>query len=433
MSHTIAVVGTGYVGLVQAACFANEGKQVVCVDTNEEKIELLGRGVMPIFEEGLEELCLINHAAGRLEYTTDIAYAVKKCEYIFVAVGTPPQDNGDVDMDAVWTVARSIAQHMDGYKIIVNKSTVPVGTQERVAGIIRELRPDADFDVVSNPEFLREGVAVYDVQHTDRIIIGADSERAAQKMMDLYGYSASHKMVMTPKSAEMTKYAANSFLSTKISFINEIANLCDVVGADVKQVAEGMMRDRRIAPFFLVPGIGFGGACFPKDTRAISYLAKSHGYDFKIVDAAIAVNDEQRYVVMRKALAALGGESAAVGKRVAVWGLSFKPGTNDVRGSVGIDIVLALRERGVKITAHDPQAMGDARRLLNDDELCGDMYDAAEGADLLLVLTEWPVYVDADFAKVKRLLKQPMVVDGRNCLDRDALLAQGFSYAGVGH
>lgn len=433
MGHSIAVIGTGYVGLVSAVCFADVGKQVVCVDTNAEKIEMLNCGKMPIYEEGLEELCHKNVAAGRIEFTTDVAYGIEKCDYILMAVGTPPLDNGDVDMAAVWAVARSIGQHINGYKVVINKSTVPVGTQEKVTAIIKQLRPDADFDVVSNPEFLREGCAVHDVQHTDRIIIGAESKRAEEKMLELYTYSEAPKLVMTAKSAEMTKYAANAFLASKITFINEIANLCDRVGADVKQVSDGMMRDRRIAPYFLVAGIGFGGGCFPKDTRALSYLAKSNDYEFKIIDAVIRANDQQKYVVLHKALNALGGEVAALKKKVAVWGLSFKPGTNDVRGSIGIEIVLDLRRRGVQIAAYDPKAMEDAKRLLDEQELCADKYEAAKDADLLLVLTEWPEFVQADFGKVKALLAQPVIVDGRNCLDKEAVQQKGFTYIGVGH
>lgn len=431
MGKTVAVIGTGYVGLVTAVCFADVGHRVTCVDNDAAKVEMLNRGEMPIYEVGLEALCHKNHKEGRITFTGDIAAAIHESEYIFIAVGTPQLPNGDVNMSAVDAVSRSIAEHINGYKVIVDKSTVPVGTQEKITATIRSTRPESDFDVVSNPEFLREGSAVHDVQNTDRIIIGAETKRAADKMMELYEYSDAPKLVMSAKSAELTKYAANSFLASKITFINEIANLCDLVGADVTQVSKGMMTDRRIAPYFLLAGIGFGGGCFPKDTRALSFLAKTHGYEFRMLDAVIDVNDNQKYVVVDKAVHALEGEVS--GKKVAIWGLSFKPGTNDVRGSIGIEIVLELKKRGAVIAAHDPRAMEDAKRLLKEEELCKDMYEAAEGAEILLLLTEWQDYVEADFDKVKTLLARPVVVDGRNCLDKAALDGKGFTYTGVGH
>lgn len=430
MNSKIAVIGTGYVGLVSAACFADQGWQVVCVDKDEEKIRGLERGVMPIYEAGLEGLCNKNFAAGRLEFTCDIGKAVQRCEYIVIAVGTPPMDDGSVDMSAVYGVARSIGYHINGYKVVINKSTVPVGTQQKVCEIIAESGANCDFDVVSNPEFLREGTAVYDLQHTDRIIIGVDGDRAKAKMLALYMHSDTYKMITDPISAEMLKYASNAFLATKITFINETANLCDRVGADVNEVAKGMGLDKRIAPYFLNAGIGFGGGCFPKDMRALLRLSEGLGYEFKILEAVVSANERQKQVVADKVKAALGGE--VKGKKIAVWGLSFKAGTNDVRGSVGIEIVHELKRAGAAISAYDPKAMEDAKRLLDVRDLEDNMYDALDGADILLVLTEWEEFRNADFNRIKRLLRRPIILDGRNCLDRKDLKDLGFTYIGMG-
>ncbi len=424
----IAVIGTGYVGLVSAVCFADEGKTVICVDNDKEKIDMLNNGIMPIYEEGLEALCLDNQKRGTISFTTDIEQAVKNCLYIIIAVGTPSMDNGDVDMSAVWAVAKEIGKYINDYKVIINKSTVPVGTQEKVKKIVGEISNFQNYDVVSNPEFLREGTSIYDIRNADRIIIGTDSIKAKELMQDLYSLSDSKLMFTTPKSAEIIKYASNAFLSTKITFINEIANICDIVGADVKEVSAGMGFDKRIAPAFLNAGIGFGGGCFPKDTKALLNTAKEYGYDFKVLKSVIEVNELQKEIVIGKVNAILKEKPS----KIAVWGLSFKPGTNDVRGSVGIEIIQKLKKQGHTIIAYDPKALEDAKRILKEEELASNMYDAVKDAHLLLVLTEWKDFANADFTKVKQSLKTPQVLDGRNCLDKEMLLELGFSYVGMG-
>ena len=429
----IAVVGTGYVGLVTGACFSEFGVHVTCVDKDREKIEMLQKGLIPIYEPGLGELVAKNTAAGRLRFTTDIAEAIRGALVVFIAVGTPPRGDGSADLSYVDAVAETIAKHMDGYKVIVTKSTVPVGTGERLSRIIgRNLQEQVDFDVVSNPEFLREGSAIEDFLRPNRVVIGAASQQAVAILKDLYRplYLIETPFVITTvPTAEMIKYASNAFLATKISFINEIANLCEKVGADVHEIARGMGLDGRIGSKFLHPGPGYGGSCLPKDTKALHQISKENGSELQLLAAVIRVNENQRTIMVGKIREALGGFQ---NKTLAVLGLAFKPNTDDIRESPAIEISEAVMKEGAKIRAYDPAAMGEARKVLSGITLCQDAYDAAQGADAIVLMTEWNEFRGLDLGRLQKTLRSPVFVDLRNVYDAAQMHRAGFRYICVG-
>ncbi len=430
----IAVIGSGYVGLVAGTCFAETGNNVVCVDKDVAKIDALTAGKIPIYEPGLDELVKRNVAEERLSFTTDLAEAVRKSLVLFIAVGTPAGEDGSSDLTAVLAVAKAIGKAMDGFKVIVDKSTVPVGTARLVAKAIRaETRHP--FDVVSNPEFLKEGAAIDDFLKPDRVVIGADDPRTAEIMKELYApfvRTGKPILVMDVASAELTKYAANAMLATRISFMNEIANICELVGANVEQVRRGIGLDARIGPSFLFPGMGYGGSCFPKDVKAIVKTAAEHGYEFRILEAVEAVNEEQKRWALRHIDARFG--KSLKGRTIGVWGLSFKPQTDDMREAPAIVLVDGLLERGAKVKVHDPVAMDEARKHHFGDKVtyCRRNYDAIDGADALVVCTEWNEFRHPDFDRIRQLLKQPVVFDGRNVYVSYDLPAKGFEYFCVG-
>jgi UDPglucose 6-dehydrogenase len=433
----ICVIGTGYVGLVTGACFAEFGVQVQCVDKDEGKIAALKRGDIPIYEPGLEDLVARNVREGRLSFTTDTAEAVKSSLVCFIAVSTPPGADGSTDLDAVEAVARDIGRAMDGYKVVVAKSTVPVGTASRVrAWIDEELEKRGvrqTYSTASNPEFLREGAAISDFMRPDRVVIGSDDDHAQAIMRDLYRplYLNETPMVLTDiATAELTKYAANAFLATKISFINEVANLCERVGADVQSVARGMGLDRRIGSKFLHAGPGFGGSCFPKDTRSLAHFSRELGDGFEIVEAVIRVNERQRQRMVEKIDAALDGQ--VEGRTLAALGLSFKPETDDMRDAPSVDILRALMDRGAHVRAYDPQAMEAAARMLPGIEPCPSAYEAALGAHALLIITEWNQFRMLDLGRIKEQLARPLIVDLRNVYKPEVVRAAGFEYVSVG-
>ncbi|HEY4485566.1 MAG TPA: UDP-glucose/GDP-mannose dehydrogenase family protein [Nitrospiria bacterium] len=429
----IAVVGTGYVGLVTGACFSEFGVHVTCVDKDREKIEMLQKGLIPIYEPGLGELVAKNTEAGRLRFTTDIAEAIRGALVVFIAVGTPPRGDGSADLSYVDAVAETIAKHMDGYKVIVTKSTVPVGTGERLSRIIgRNLQEQVDFDVVSNPEFLREGSAIEDFLRPNRVVIGAASQQAVAILKDLYRplYLIETPFVITTvPTAEMIKYASNAFLATKISFINEIANLCEKVGADVHEIARGMGLDGRIGSKFLHPGPGYGGSCLPKDTKALHQISKENGSELQLLAAVIRVNENQRTIMVGKIREALGGFQ---NKTLAVLGLAFKPNTDDIRESPAIEISEAVMKEGAKIRAYDPAAMGEARKVLSGITLCQDAYDAAQGADAIVLMTEWNEFRGLDLGRLQKTLRSPVFIDLRNVYDAAQMHRAGFRYICVG-
>ena len=429
----IAVIGTGYVGLVTGACFAEFGVDVTCVDVDAEKIARLSDGVIPIYEPGLEQLVAKNTHAGRLRFTTDLKSGIEDGLVIFLAVGTPPQENGSPDMKYIDAAARSIAEYMNGYKVIVTKSTVPVGNGERLRQLIREnQKTRTNFGIVSNPEFLREGAAINDFMRPDRIVIGSRDEEAVAIMRDLYRplFLIETPFVVTSlEAAELTKYAANAFLATKISFINEIANLCDRVGCDVHDVARAIGMDRRIGNKFLHPGPGYGGSCFPKDTSALASVAREFGTDSLIVDAVIEVNRRQRAAMIEK-IEKLVGETN--GKTIAVLGLSFKPETDDMREAPSIEIIRGLTTRGVEVRAYDPAAMNEAKKCLPDIFYAEDEYDAVTGADALVFMTEWNQFRALNMERVKTLMRSPKIADLRNIYEPEDLRELGFDYVGVG-
>jgi UDPglucose 6-dehydrogenase len=428
----IAVIGSGYVGLVTGACFAEFGVNVTCVDVDERKIGDLREGKLPIYEPGLEQLVAKNSQAGRLSFTTDLKTAVEQSLVIFLAVGTPPREDGSAELRHVEEAARQIAAHLNGYKVIVTKSTVPVGTGERLRSLVLEQRPGAKFGIVSNPEFLREGAAIDDFMRPDRVVIGSRDEEAVAIMRDLYRplFLIETPFVITSvEAAELTKYAANAFLATKISFINEIANLCDRIGCDVHDVARAIGMDNRIGRKFLHPGPGYGGSCFPKDTRALASVAREFETDSLIVEAVIEVNRRQRVRMVRK-LEGLLPEMA--GKTVAVLGLSFKPETDDMRDAPSVDIVRALIERGARVRAYDPVAAEAARPLLPEIEYAADEYEAVEGADLLVFVTEWNQFRALNMERVHGLMRTPNVADLRNIYEPEDMRRLGFEYVGVG-
>ncbi len=433
----ICVIGTGYVGLVTGAGFAEFGVQVVCADKDIDKIAALERGEVPIYEPGLEDLVERNVRQNRLSFTTDTQEAVRSSLVVFIAVQTPAQEDGSTDLSAVEAVAREIGRAMDGYKVVVTKSTVPVGTSRKVQGWIEEELAAAGrrlrFSVVSNPEFLREGAAIQDFLRPDRVVIGAEDHEARAILHDLYRplYLNETPFVETNiPTAELTKYAANAFLATKISFINEMANLCERIGGDVQGVARGIGLDRRIGPKFLHAGPGFGGSCFPKDTRSAAHFAREAGESLELVEAVIRVNDRQRLRMVDKIVEALDGEIE--GKTLAVLGLSFKPETDDMRDAPAVDIVRGLQERGAAIRAYDPAAMRHAARTLPDVMLCKDAYDTCEGADALVIVTEWNQFRMLNLERVRGLLRRPVVVDLRNVYEPESMESQGFLYTSVG-
>lgn len=429
----IAVIGTGYVGLVTGACFAEFGVDVTCVDVDAEKITRLAGGVIPIYEPGLEQLVEKNTHAGRLRFTTDFKSAVEQSLVIFLAVGTPSKEDGSADLSYIEAAARSIAECMNGYKVIATKSTVPIGTGERLRKLIREhQKTRTNFSIVSNPEFLREGAAINDFMRPDRVVIGSSDEEAIAIMRDLYRplYLIETPFVTTSlEGAELTKYAANAFLATKISFINEIANLCDKIGCDVHDVARAMGMDRRIGSKFLHPGPGFGGSCFPKDTRALIHTAREFGGASRIVDAVIEVNQQQRAMMIEKIENLAEGLK---GKTVAMLGLSFKPETDDMREAPSVDIIRALVERGASLRAYDPVAMPEAAKILPDITYAEDEYGAVAGADVLVFITEWNQFRALDMKRVRDLMRSPKIADLRNIYEPAAIRELGFDYVGVG-
>lgn len=442
----IAVAGTGYVGLVSGACLADFGNNVICVDNNIEKIQKIENGIIPIFEPGLDDVVKRNRKSGRLSFTTNMADAVKKSDVIFIAVGTPPAEDGSADLQYVESVAREIASSMNGYKVIVDKSTVPVGTARKVSAWIKESLKKAgkgniSFDVVSNPEFLREGSAVQDFTHPDRVVIGAESVKAKEMMKNVYRalYINETPYIETNlETAEMIKYASNSFLAVKITFINEVANLCEKIGADVQAVAKAMGRDGRIGGKFLHPGPGYGGSCFPKDTRAMARIGRDAGAPLSIVETTIQANENQKLAMVAKIKEAVSGskDGRLDGKTIAVCGLAFKPNTDDMRESPAITIIKGLAEAGARIQACDPAALAEAGWRLKDlgeaVKLCDSEYEAIDGADALVLMTEWNQYRSLDLDKIKELLKKPVFIDLRNIYSREQLEAKGFCYTGVG-
>lgn len=429
----IAVIGSGYVGLVTGACFAEFGVDVTCVDVDADKIRRLTNGESPIYEPGLEQLINKNVQAGRLRFTTDIESASRQALVIFIAVGTPPLPDGSADLTFVEDVARTLARYLDGYKVIVTKSTVPVGTGKRLMRLIREHQvKDTDFSVVSNPEFLREGAAIGDFMRPDRVVIGGSDPEAIAIMRDLYRplYLIETPFVITSlEGAELIKYAANAFLATKISFINEIANLCELVGCDVHDVARALGMDRRIGPKFLHAGPGFGGSCFPKDTAALSMIGRQFSSPTRIVDAVIEVNAKQRESMIPKIEKLAGGLE---GKRVAVLGLAFKPETNDMRDAPSVDIIRGLGKRGATVIAYDPIATKEAREILPQIEFAADEYEAVTGADVLVLVTEWNQFRALDMERIRNSMRAPKIADLRNIYDPTDIREMGFEYVGVG-
>ena len=433
----ICIIGSGYVGLVTGACFAEFGCQVICADVDEEKIEGLKRGKMPIYEPGLEDLVERNVKQGRLSFTTDTPEAVRASLVVFIAAPTPPLDDGSTDLSYVEAVSREIARSMDGYKVIVTKSTVPVGTAEKVRGWISEElagREEApNFSVASNPEFLREGAAIGDFMRPDRVVVGADDAEATAILKSLYRplYLIETPILLTNVvTAELTKYAANAFLATKISFINEVANLCEEVGADVHDISRGIGLDQRIGKKFLHPGPGFGGSCFPKDTRSAAHFAREAGAPLQIVESVIEVNKKQHARMIEKIVGLVGGD--VQGKTIAMLGLSFKPETDDMRDSPAVAIIEGLEGRGARVRAYDPEAMDEARKVLPNVALCEDSYDACRGADALVIVTEWNQFRMLDLERVKSLLSQPLIADLRNIYEPGPMRDAGFTYVCVG-
>lgn len=434
----ISVVGTGYVGLVTGTCFAEVGIDVHCVDIDKQKIDNLNKGIIPIYEPGLEEMVQRNVEKKRLFFTTDLAPTLDDCQVVFSAVGTPPDEDGSADLKYVLEVARQVGENMKAYLMIVTKSTVPVGTAEKVRATVLEAQKKRGvtipFDVASNPEFLKEGAAVDDFMKPDRIVVGLDSERAQELMKKLYKPFTmnGHPVIfMDIVSAEMTKYAANAMLATKISFMNDVANLCEIVGADINMVRKGIGSDRRIGNYFIYPGTGYGGSCFPKDVKALIKTAKGYGYDLRVLQAVEDVNDDQKSILFNKLMKYYNYDIK--GKTIAVWGLSFKPNTDDMREAPSRVVIGKLLEAGAKVRAYDPVAMHEAGRIFNTNiEFAKDQYDALIDADALVIITEWSEFKFPNFRVIKKLLKTPAIFDGRNIYDVKEMKAEGFDYSCIG-
>ncbi len=428
----IAVVGTGYVGLVVGVCFAENGNEVICIDNDLAKIRALQHGRVPFYEPGLEELVSRNRSERRLSFTTALARAVRGSQVIFIAVGTPQADDGAADLQYVLGVARDLARAMNGYKVIVNKSTVPVGTAARVRDVIRR-ETTHPFSVVSNPEFLKQGAAIEDFMRPDRVVIGAEDPRAAELMHTLYApftRTGAPILVMDCASAELSKYAANAMLATRVSFMNEIANICELVAADVDQVRRVIAADRRIGPWFLFPGVGYGGSCFPKDVKALVRSASTVGYECKILRAVDTVNEAQKVRLVKKMQAHFG---SLKGKTIAVWGLAFKPRTDDMREAPSIAIINALLAQGAKVQAYDPQAERAARAVFGPRVAYAPRgYEALKGADALVIVTEWNEFREPDFSRMRSLMREPVIFDGRNLFSTEQMRAQGFTYFSIG-
>lgn len=436
----ISVIGSGYVGLVTGTCLAEMGYEVLCLDVDERKINMLNKGEIPIYEPGLDALVKSNAAAGRLHFTTNVEDAARFGVIQFIAVGTPPDEDGSADLQYVIAAARNIGRYMDGYKVVVDKSTVPVGTADRVRSAIQEelqqRNAELDFSVVSNPEFLKEGAAIDDFMRPDRIVVGADDDRAVELMRSLYApFNRNHDrlIVMDIKSAELTKYAANAMLATRISFMNELALLAEKMGADIEHVRHGIGSDPRIGYHFLYPGCGYGGSCFPKDVQALQRTAREYGNDLKILSAVEAVNERQKEVLLNKVVTRFGGNLA--GMTFALWGLSFKPNTDDMREAPSRVLIDGLLKRGAKVVAYDPAAMNETRRIYGErEDLCyaNSPLDALCNADALLIVTEWKVFRAPDFAEIKARLKQPVIFDGRNLYDPKEVRSHGIDYLAIG-
>ncbi len=430
----VAMIGTGYVGLVSGACFADFGHHVTCVDKDAGKIAALNRGEIPIYEPGLADLVETNVRQKRLAFTTDLSAPVRGADAVFIAVGTPSRrGDGHADLSYVYTAAREIAAALDGFTVVITKSTVPVGTGDEVERIIREARPDAEFAVVSNPEFLREGAAIRDFKHPDRIVVGTEDERAREVMTELYRplyLNASPILYAGRRTAELIKYASNAFLATKITFINEVADLCEKVGADVQQVARGIGLDNRIGSKFLHAGPGYGGSCFPKDTLALIKTGQDYAAPLRIVETVVAVNDARKRAMARKISAALNG--AVRGRTVAVLGLTFKPSTDDMREAPSIPLITALHDMGAKVRAYDPAGMENAKASLPDVSYCDDPYACAQGADALVIVTEWEQFRALDLEQLKQIMKRPVIIDLRNVYRPEEMVKHGFVYDSVG-
>lgn len=433
----IAIVGTGYVGLVSGACFAEMGIDVTCVDIDPKKIECLSNGEIPIYEPGLDDLVKRNVEAGRLHFTTDLTTCLDNVEVVFSAVGTPPDEDGSADLQYVLEVARTFGRNIKKYTILVTKSTVPVGTAKKVKAVIEEELTERgeqiDFEVASNPEFLKEGAAIKDFMSPDRVVVGVESDRAKKVMERLYRPFQMNNYrlyFMDIPSAEMTKYAANAMLATRISFMNDIANLCDLVGANVDMVRKGIGADTRIGSKFLYPGCGYGGSCFPKDVKALARTAREYGYTMGVIEAVEAVNERQKEIVVKKLQDKLG---TLRGKTIALWGLAFKPETDDIREAPALVVIEKLLEAGASVKVYDPVAMDECRRRIGDRVVyCKDMYDVVIDADALAVLTEWKEFRIPSWSVIKRVMKQPVLVDGRNIYSKDEVIAEGFEYAAIG-
>ncbi|MGD8487532.1 MAG: UDP-glucose/GDP-mannose dehydrogenase family protein [Anaerolineae bacterium] len=426
----ICVIGVGYVGLVTGTCFSDLGHEVTCVDIDPAKIEKLSEGVMPIYEPGLEEMVRRNAQAGRIHFTTDYKQGLSEAEFAFIAVGTPQGSGGEADLKYVRSAAKSIAQHMSGPLIIVNKSTVPIGTGDWVADIVRRHEPEPiEFSVVSNPEFLREGSAINDFMHPDRIVLGSLDPDAAGQVASLYLSLRAPIMITDLRPAEMIKYASNAFLATRISFINEIASICEALGADVKEVAVGMGYDTRIGRYFLDAGIGYGGSCFPKDVQALAHMAAVHGCHPQLLRAVMDINLDQRRQVIHKLREMLGTLDQ---KAIGVLGLAFKPNTDDMREAPSVEMIHLMQSEGAQVRAYDPVAMVNAPLYLRDVTLCEDAYDVAKGADALVIVTEWNEFKHLSLPKLKELMRQPIIVDGRNIYDPEQMKELGFVYRGMG-
>lgn len=429
----ISIIGTGYVGLVTGVCLSDFGLEVLCVDKDEEKIKILNSGGIPIYELNLKELLKKNITEGRLKFSSDLKFAIEQSQVIFIAVGTPSNNDGSANLKQIEEVARQIAEYINDYKIIVNKSTVPVGTAQKVKSIISKYQSkNYSFDVVSNPEFLREGSAVYDFTHPDKIVIGSESSKALNIMKEIYRplYLLNTPFVITNlETAEMIKYTCNAFLATKITFINEVANLCEKVGADVNQIAKAMGLDGRISPKYLHPGPGYGGSCFPKDTKALYHFASKKEYDFKILDAVITANKRQREIMVGKIKRLVGNLKD---KTIGILGLAFKPNTDDIRESASLDIIKLLLKEGARIKCYDPLAVGNTKKILPEIAYCSDEYETAQDSDALVIATEWNQFRNLNLLKIKKILKNPILIDLKNLYEPKKMKEIGFIYEGVG-